>query len=468
MAFWRLFYPALTSGADWRVDVRLAEALRLAPGSMVTFVGAGGKTSSLRRLVEERESQELLLVTCTTRLAYSERDMAAHHLEVGEAADLRVLPELLRRHGSLLITGSSELEEGKLEGLPPEWVERARDRVRSVGAVVAVEGDGARGRWLKGPANHEPLVPTGTDVFVPCMNLNALDQRLDEEVAHRPERVAELVGTRMGDRITAEHAVRLLTHLDGGMKGRPQGAEVRVQLTGATGEEARRKVIAGLLKSDSVRGVIHVPQPSPASDVICHGRIGAVVLAAGESTRMDSLKQVMPWRGKPMIQHSVDAARDGELAPIVVVTGAQAERIRKVVEGESVRFEHNPAWQQGQSTSLKVGLKAVQDQVEAVVFLLADMPLVSSILIEELVAEHRRTLAPIIAPRAGGRFGNPVLFDRATFTDLGTISGDRGGRALYDRYDVTAVPAGEGALIDLDSPDDFKRLEDAAGEESLR
>ncbi len=435
---------------------------------MVTFVGAGGKTSSLRRLVQERAADERVMVTCTTRLAFAERDLAGHHLVVQDEPELRQLPGLLHSHGSLLLTGVPEPETGKLEGLSPDWIERARDRVRTTGAVVAVEGDGARGKWLKAPADHEPVVPSSTDVFSPTLNLKALGRPLDGEVAHRAGRVAELVGARIGDRITAEHAVQLLTHPGGAMKGCPPEAEARILLTGSTREEVRAAVIEGLLKSRSVRAVVNLPQASSEASAICWGRIGAVVLAAGEATRMGKLKQTMPWRGRPMIQHAVTAAREAGLRPVVVVTGAQAERVRRSVERESVRVEHNPVWRRGQSTSLKVGLKALQDEVEAVVFLLADMPLVSSALIVDLVEKHRHTLAPIIAPRAGGRFGNPVLFDRATFSDLHTITGDRGGRALYDRYDVLAVPADEGALLDLDSPEDLQRLEDTAGGRPLR
>jgi len=83
-----------------------------------------------------------------------------------------------------------------------------------------------------------------------------------------------------------------------------------------------------------------------------------------------------------------------------------------------VRVVKNPDWDAGMSTSVRAGLAAVEGEAEGVVFLLADMPLVDGALVRALVETHRRSLAPIVAPRAGGRWGNPALFDRATFPSL--------------------------------------------------
>ena len=449
--------------------MRFAEALRLEPGRIVTFTGAGGKTSALRRLAEERAGDERALLTVTTRLAYSERDLAAIHLIATSTSDLKQIPDLLSQHGSVLLTGAADRTGGKLDGVDPNWVEEAGELARKAAAFVAVEGDGAKGRWIKAPAPHEPVVPARSDLLVPTLNLGALGRPLDDEIAHRPERVSDLTGLGLGESIEARHALALLTDPQGGLRGRPESAEVRIMLTGRTESAAQGLVVDGLLAEPRVRAVVHVPDEIGEQSVSCYGRTAAVVLAAGGASRMGELKQVLTWRGRPLVAHAVDAARAAGLNPIVVVTGAQPEQVRAALgDGEDLRLAHNPDWESGQSTSMQRGVEAVRDDVEAAVFLLADMPLVDEVLIERLVAKHRNTLAPIVAPRADGRFGNPVLFDRAIFDDLMGVTGDQGGRALYEMYPVIGVPAGEGSLLDLDEPQDLARLERAADDDPAR
>ena len=118
----------------------------------------------------------------------------------------------------------------------------------------------------------------------------------------------------------------------------------------------------------------------------------------------------------------------------------------------------NPDWEQGQSASIRQGLNSINSNIEGAVFLLADMPLVSSALIQELIQTHRSSLSPIVAPQVGERWGNPVLFDRMTFEDLMRLEGDRGGRALFDSFAIRPVAAGDEALFDCDTQEDLAWL----------
>ena len=127
--------------------------------------------------------------------------------------------------------------------------------------------------------------------------------------------------------------------------------------------------------------------------------------------------------------------------------------------GEDVIFIENPDWERGQSTSVKAGCSAIGGSVEGMVFLLSDMPLVGPDLVEALVSKHRRTLAPIIAPQFAGRRANPVLFDRALFSDLLSLEGDAGGRALFERYPVESIAWSEDVFLDVDTPEDLRRLD---------
>ena len=138
--------------------------------------------------------------------------------------------------------------------------------------------------------------------------------------------------------------------------------------------------------------------------------------------------------------------------------GAYGELVREALHGEQVEIVENEAWEEGQSSSVKAGLDAVRDRAEAVVFLLADMPLVDGELVKALVNEHRKTLSPIIAPWVGGRRGNPILFDANTFHSLEGLSGDQGARALTNQFPVSRIEWDESALIDVDFPGDLPRI----------
>ena len=91
---------------------------------------------------------------------------------------------------------------------------------------------------------------------------------------------------------------------------------------------------------------------------------------------------------------------------------------------------------------------------------LADQPLIAPALIPSLIETHRTTLAPIVAPRHKGRRGNPVLFDRAAWPELMELTGDTGGRPLFEKYagEVEWVEADEGVLMDVDTEEDYARL----------
>jgi molybdenum cofactor cytidylyltransferase len=176
---------------------------------------------------------------------------------------------------------------------------------------------------------------------------------------------------------------------------------------------------------------------------------------------MGKVKQLMLWKGKPLVWHVVHAALQSGLTSVLVVLGAEADAVRAGLDGMQVEFVVNADWAQGQSTSVRSGLDAVIGNVEGAMFLLADMPKIHAGLLDSLIEYHRRTLTPIIAPRAGGRWGNPVLFDKTTFDGLAQLTGDRGGRTLFDHYRVGGIDTDESVLFDVDNPGDLRKLMDS-------
>lgn len=443
--------------------MQLRTALRLQPGQTVAFTGAGGKSSAIRHLVAEIAPESPMLVSTTTRFGLEQADLATHHLAVAEGADLAGLVERLEQYRSVLVTGPALEAEGKWLGIEdPEQLQTLHRAASSTGAVLLLEADGARGRSLKAPAQHEPVVPGFTDLLVPVAALDAVGQRLSSDFVHRPDRVADLLRASNEAALQPEHLAQVLSHEEGGLKGLPGSGQVRVLLNKA-GEGDRlaagREIAGALLDSPRIHGVLLSQLAADPPVLETHGRIAGIVLAAGGSSRLGFPKQLIPFRGRPLVWHAVQTAIEAGLSPVVVVCGAAAAGVRMALEEARVTIVDNPDWEAGQSTSVRLGLAtAEQSPIEGAIFLLVDMPLVTETLVGELLKLHRSSLAPLIAPRAGGRRANPVLFDRTTFPTLLALEGDRGGRALFDRYEAVWLEWDESAMLDLDTAADLERL----------
>lgn len=190
-------------------------------------------------------------------------------------------------------------------------------------------------------------------------------------------------------------------------------------------------------------------------------RVAAVILAAGQSSRMGSNKLLADLGGQPMIRHTVAAMRQAADVTIVV-TGRDKGLIEAALEGLPVTFLHNPDFAQGLSTSLRAGIAALTPDTDAAVIALGDMPLVPPDAVRKLIAayspaEHRSICVPVFK----GERGNPVLWGRQHFEALIALTGDRGARVLIDQLtdEVVEVAMPDDAVLrDADTPEALEGL----------
>lgn len=190
--------------------------------------------------------------------------------------------------------------------------------------------------------------------------------------------------------------------------------------------------------------------------------VGAVVLAAGASSRMGSPKQTLQYRGKSLLRRAVLAALGAGCSPVVVVTGAHAELSGRELHGLDIREVLNTRWENGMASSIRAGIEGLVSEdadVDAVVLMLCDQPHVTAGIISGLVAAHRATGSPIVASTYGGSFGVPALFSRTLFAELRRLKGRSGAKEVIKRYFSEAhfLPF-HGGEVDVDTPDDFSRL----------
>jgi molybdenum cofactor cytidylyltransferase len=196
-------------------------------------------------------------------------------------------------------------------------------------------------------------------------------------------------------------------------------------------------------------------------------RFGAIILAAGASTRMGSPKQLLELDGKPLLIRAVEAALDSLAWPVVVVLGAHAEKIRPVLAPFPVLITENPAWAEGMAASLRAGITTLQQfsrHLDAAVVALCDQPAFSAATIAALVTAQKESGRSIVAARYAGRHGAPALFLARHFAELGALTGEEGARALLngDPNQVASVDLPELAL-DLDTPADVAAAKAASG-----
>lgn len=441
--------------------MRLSDTLRIEPGSVVAFVGAGGKSTAIRRLVTELAPQMPVVVTTSTKITLYQMDLAKTHRILDSIGSLEATLEQITPFESILLTAQMDENEPKWVGLGLDLIQKLIKWVRAENWVLLIEADGARGCSLKAPAEYEPVLPSDCDLVVPMVGLDAIGEEITSSKIHRADVLKRLLNLTDREEISVEHVVEVIRSSDGGLKDIPHTSDIRVLLNKADTNkdlENGSQIAEDLIQDRRIRSVLlaSVKEESPVKESIC--RVAGIILAAGASTRLEGLKQLIPFRNKPLIAYSVEAALAGELDPVVVVVGKEGDPIREALKDHPIHIVENREPERGQSSSVIIGLEAVRDLVDATFFFLADMPLVASELVRALVEEHQRTLAPVIAPFAMGRRGNPVLFDRQTFGSLWQLKGDQGGRAIFSHYPIMQVDWDDSVLFDIDSEEDLQKL----------
>jgi molybdenum cofactor cytidylyltransferase len=187
--------------------------------------------------------------------------------------------------------------------------------------------------------------------------------------------------------------------------------------------------------------------------------LGAVILAAGGSSRFGEPKQLLNFRGETLVRRAVRAAKEAHCTPIVVVVGKSGNAIRNELRATPVIVVENAEWQCGLGTSIRSGLRECAGSIEAVVLLACDQPLVDATIVAGLVAAREKTGKAIIASSYADTLGVPALFDRSCFDDLLALPDNAGAKALIAARpnDIASIAFEDGA-IDVDTPADFQRL----------
>lgn len=214
--------------------MNLGRALGLGDDELVSFVGAGGKKTAMRRLVREAGDRSVAYTTTTNMPPPTELPL----MLLSPSA----LAGMDRSRSGPLAIGAGSIDAPKrvpvkVRGFEPETIDELAGR--GVFDWVLVKADGARRRELTAPADHEPAIPTKSSVVVVVVSVEAVGERLDSGAIHRPDRVAALTGLERGDPVSVEAIAKLLAHEKGGLKAVPTDARAVLLINKADTPTAR-------------------------------------------------------------------------------------------------------------------------------------------------------------------------------------------------------------------------------------
>jgi len=187
--------------------------------------------------------------------------------------------------------------------------------------------------------------------------------------------------------------------------------------------------------------------------------VSAILLAAGESKRMDKPKQLMPLGKTTILEQTIDNLLGSRVSEVIVVLGYRAEEVMKKIAVKPIKITINPAYHRGMSTSIVTGLNSVDDRAQAVMLALADQPFIDSPTINRLIAEFLSHNKGIAIPVYRGRRGHPVIFAIKYKEELLELTGDVGGRQIIRQHpdDILEVAVNSESIItDIDTTSDYQ------------
>jgi molybdenum cofactor cytidylyltransferase len=194
--------------------------------------------------------------------------------------------------------------------------------------------------------------------------------------------------------------------------------------------------------------------------------IVAVILAAGESSRMGRPKALLLIEGVRFIERIVNALKSTHVGRIVVVLGHHAEEMRQKIADLPVEVVINPDYQRGQLSSLVAAIRSLDsshtpEKIDGILVHLVDHPYLSPALVNSMIDRFYETKKLIVAPRYRGRRGHPVIFSRSLFSELLNTPLDQGAKAVVHahRKDTLEIDTeDEGVTIDIDTPEEYRQL----------
>ncbi|GAB1421199.1 molybdenum cofactor cytidylyltransferase [Anaerolineales bacterium] len=447
--------------------MELKQAFDINKGDVISFIGAGGKTSTLVALAYEMiEDDWRVLATTTTRVGVDQLDLMPFSMQYDQNPD--AVSEAISRYKFVFLYAS--IEGDKVLGLAPKTIKRLLDNIDS--DILLIEADGARGLPCKALKAHEPVIPRETSIVIATVSMSAVGQPLEEAFIYNAQAMIDKFGFYPGTPVRSPWIAQVLRDEELGLKNIPPKARVYAYLNQTPYEgylRNRARLVARLtLNSEQIYGVAigSVRAAQPVYEI--QRPVGAIILAAGASSRMGQPKVLLPWEhNTSIIEHIIEQLIRARVNHIVVVTGHYADEIKAVVRPLGVKVVFNRSYKTGEMlSSVKTGLRALPEHVSAALMVLGDQPRIQPKTVLHILDAYAQCKSDLIAPSFEMRRGHPILIGRRYWNEILALSRHQAPRdvinAHHEKIHYINVTT-DSVLQDIDTPHDYQEARRKAG-----
>ena len=189
-------------------------------------------------------------------------------------------------------------------------------------------------------------------------------------------------------------------------------------------------------------------------------KLACIILAAGKSTRMGYRnKLLMKYKEKEIIKHVYEKTLEFDFYETIIVLGWQAKELDEALEEYQPRIVFNELYHLGQAASILKGLDAIKGNVDGILFMLGDQPLIKHDTILRLAGAFEEKPHSIIVPSFQKKRGNPVIIPKRLFPRIKNLQGETGARQLFNDEELVYVEVDDpGVVFDMDTPHDYEKL----------
>lgn len=417
-------------------------------GAMISFVGGGGKTSTMFALANYLKKFGSVLITTTTKIFMPNSN------QYDNLINLETCKDINKYSGITLLAGGIN-SDNKVIGVESSLLDEIY--IKGLFKFIIVECDGAKNMPIKAPNDGEPIIPLLTNINIGIVGIDSIGRPLSQVCFRQEIFKANILNCEY---VSNEAIINLINSENGLFKNTPKKCKKYFVLNKCDSNEDK-SLGENILKN--VRCLSDVNKTFISSihkgEFYHKGEnILGIIMASGFSKRMGKNKLLMKIDNTSMIRRVAKEVSYSKIEDIVLVYSD--ENVKNEVVDLPINTSFNNSPESGQSMSIKIGLNSYEKEYDGYMFFVGDQPFIDSSTINNIINIFNENKNYIVIPEYNGKKGNPVIFPKYLKNQLLDINGDKGGRIVIEQCEkinkvaIKDIRCG----IDIDTVDEFKLL----------